>query len=69
MELPAGHSKGKQVQVGLDDFDFLVLLRKSGFVKVMLAQEKKSKALYAIKVLKKTELFVNPAPSTPGVER
>ncbi|CAL1713348.1 unnamed protein product [Somion occarium] len=67
MSLPPTSVQQQQVQkpaarkrkVGLDDFNFLAVLGKGNFGKVMLAEEKKSNNLYAIKVLKKEFIIDN----------
>ncbi|KAI5813327.1 protein kinase C [Pyronema omphalodes] len=56
---PPAQSAGSRQKIGLDHFNFLAVLGKGNFGKVMLAETKQSKQLYAIKVLKKEFIIEN----------
>ena len=50
---------GNRARIGLEHFNFLAVLGKGNFGKVMLAETKATKKLYAIKVLKKEFIIEN----------
>lgn len=49
--------KGQAKDICIEDFELLKVLGKGAFGKVMLAQKKDNKRIYAIKVLKKQEII------------
>ena len=55
--------------VGVADFYFLATIGKGNFSKVMLAERKDSKALFAIKIIRKDFLIENDEPSSVKVEK
>lgn len=57
--LPSATDPGTGQRIGLDHFNFLAVLGKGNFGKVMLAETKRSRQLYAIKVLKKEFIIEN----------
>lgn len=58
-DLPSATDSGTGMRIGLDHFNFLSVLGKGNFGKVMLAETKRSRRLYAIKVLKKEFIIEN----------
>ena len=66
---PPQKTQGSGRRIGLDHFNFLAVLGKGNFGKVMLAETKTSKQLYAIKVLKKEFIIENDEVESTKSER
>ena len=56
-------------RIGLDDFNFLAVIGKGNFSKIMLAEKKVSKDLFAIKIIKKAFIIENDEVNSIGTEK
>ena len=61
--------QSKNLHTNIDHFNFLAILGKGHGAKIMLAENKSNKRLYAIKVVKKEILIENDEVEGPKIEK